>query len=157
MGKNTWVSVRVLWPWPALSQPPSLGGQAPWPSEWLWMAGQAGARARVSPYLHGDVGCLQGHAVHRLIAAAAGAAHQGDAGWAEHVLHLAGVLRHDVHQPLHRPAVAAAPHLLEGHHCKEAQTAGSGPQAWQALPGAAHTRSSRKPPAYVSSPPALNS
>lgn len=27
MGKNTCVSVRVLWPWPALSWPPLLGGR----------------------------------------------------------------------------------------------------------------------------------
>ena len=51
------------------------------------------------------------------------------------MLHLAGVLRHDVHQLLHRPAVAELPHLLEGHHCKEVQTASSGPGAQQALPG----------------------
>lgn len=52
------------------------------------------------PYLHGDIDRLYGHAVQVLITTAAGAAQQGDAGGAEHVLHLTGVLRHDVHQPL---------------------------------------------------------
>lgn len=98
-----------------------------------------------------------------LITTAAGAAQQGDAGRAEYVLHLAGVLGHNVHQPLQCPAIAAAPHFLEGHHYEEAQTAGSG-QAWLAprspspgSPGPAgpsrlspHS-SSRKPPSYVSS------
>lgn len=91
----------------------------------------SGPLGRVWTYLHGDIDCLHRHTVQVLIATAAGAAQQGDTRWAEHVLHLAGVLGHDIHQPLQRPAVAAAPHFLEGHHCEEARGLG---QASRDLP-----------------------
>lgn len=87
---------------------------------------QARTRGGEPAYLHGDIDRLHWNTVQVLITTAARAAQQGDAGRAEHVLNLAGVFRHDVHQPLQGPAVATAPHFLEGHHCEEAQTAASG-------------------------------
>lgn len=77
---------------------------------------QVTARWGEPPYLHGDVGRLQRHAVKTLITTAATTASQEDTGWAEYVGYLIGVLIHNVHQLRHRPAVTAAPHFAERHH-----------------------------------------
>ena len=64
-------------------------------------------------YQHGDIGGVGGVALHVVVPAAAGAAHQGHARRAVDVLHLPGVLLHHLHQLLDGPAEAPVPHLLE--------------------------------------------
>lgn len=75
---------------PSLSR--SLSGQILWPSEYGMDDGAGGTRGGDPPYLHGDIDRLHWHTVQVLIATAASAAQQGDTGWAEHMLHLTGVL-----------------------------------------------------------------